>query len=440
MTARRDFCALLGLSALGLAGCDSGNGVGAAANSTRLRVLNLIPNAPAGVTLTIGDNTTPFVSNLPFESFIEYTDTDAGLFEFKVSVDGGATTLIDTTLTLLLGLDYTFIVYGPVEAALSYLLIDTTLLIPDGGTFALRVLNLSNTNAAVDIYLTAPGVDLVQTAPVVKGAPYLAPTAFLPVNNAPNLELRITRTGTKNAIFDALNLNFNDKSIAQLIVYGTGSAMLVRSALLNIDANGTGQVYDSLLAAFKFINAAAGSPPLNLFVDGVLTLANVPFAGASDYQVTFAGQHTITLESSATPGASLLTIPVNLAPASDTSITVSGPPGALQSLVTSDNNLPAAAGYARIRFINASPDLAAMDVYVSFVKTFSNVASNSSTPYIELQADALGNSIYQFGFNIAGTGISVLQIPNVTLIGTKTYSVYVVGQAAALQGVVVADD
>jgi len=81
-----------------------------------------------------------------------------------------------------------------------------------------------------------------------------------------------------------------------------------------------------------------------------------------------------------------------------------------------------------------------MDVYVNFAKTFSGVASNSGSPYTELVADALGSTTYQFDFNLAGTSTKVLTIPAVPLITGKTYSVYVVGPAAALQGVVAADD
>jgi hypothetical protein len=130
----------------------------------------------------------------------------------------------------------------------------------------------------------------------------------------------------------------------------------------------------------------------------------------------------------------------NLASASDSSIVVSGGAGSLQGLVLSDNNLPAGFLRARVRFINASPDLAAMDVYVNFAKTFAGVASNSSSPYTELVADALGSTVYEFDFNLAGTTTNLLKIPSVAPITGKTYSVYVVGPAAALQGVVSADD
>jgi hypothetical protein len=437
MITRRVFCALfICLSALLLGSCNSGEGVGAAAGPTRLRVINLIPNA-ASMQLTVAGST--FVSGLPFQGLTEYMDVASGTNEFKVSVDGGATTLIDIPVTLAIGVDYTFLVYGPVEAVHSSVFLDTTTIFPDGGTFDLRVINVATSNNSVDIYLTPPGTDLTATAPTIAAAQYGSATTFTVVNTS-TYELRITPNATKDVIFDVPIVNFPDKGIAQLVVYGTFSSRLVDTAVLNIDSKGTGQIYENSLAEFKFVNASSVGAPLNVFVDGALALANVPFAGVSSYQKVSAGQHSISVQSSATPGSILLSLVTNLDSASDTSIVVSGAAGSLQGLVLADNNLPAGFLRARIRFINASPDLAAMDVYVNFAKTFSGVASNSASPYTELVADALGSTTYQFGFNLAGTTTNLLTIPAVPLITGKTYSVYVVGPMAALQGVVAADD
>jgi hypothetical protein len=437
MITRRVFCALLiCLSALLLGSCNSGEGVGAAAGPTRLRVVNLIPNA-ASMQLTVADSTV--VSGLPFQGLTEYMDVASGTNEFKVSVDGGATTLIDTFNTLAVGVDYTFIVYGPVEAVHSVVFLDTTTIFPDGGTFDLRVVNLATSSNFVDIYLTAPGADLSTTAPTISAAAYGSVTPFKIVNTS-TYELRVTPSATKDVIFDVPIVNFPDKGIAQLVVYGTFSSQLVDTAVLNIDSKGTGQIYENSLAEFKFVNASSVGAPLNVFVDGMLTLANIPFAGVSSYQKVSAGPHSISVQSSATPGSILLSLVTNLGSASDTSIVVSGAAGSLQGLVLSDNNLPSGFLRARIRFINASPDLPAMDVYVNFAKTFAGVASNSASPYTELVADTLGSTTYQFDFNLAGTTTDLLTIPSVPLITGKTYSVYVVGPAGALHGVVAADD
>ena len=438
MNVRRAVCVLLCLCAVAvvLPGCNTGNGVGATAILTRVRVVNLIPNA-AGITLTL-DTNAPVVTGLGFQQLTQYLNIDPGTHEFKVSVDGGATTLISSSLGVAAGNDYTFIVFGPVEAANTVLDLDTKLPIPNGGFFSLRLIDLAAVAGAIDLYLTPLGADISATAPAIANASYGGTTVFVPVT-AGNLQLRVTPNGTKEVIFDSgTTLSFSDKTLVEAVAFGKGSGKLVNVAILNLDQDGTGQVVDNLLAEFKLTNASSVGP-LNVFVDGVLTLANVPFAGVSNYEKVIAGSPTISIQSAATPGANLLTLMPSLAPATDTSIVVSGPAGALQALVLTDNNLPSAAGHARVRFVNASSDLASADVYVNFVKLFSAVTSNSASPYAELAADTTGTA-YEFDFNIAGTTTLALMLPNVLIAPGKTYTVYVVGQGAALQGVVVGDN
>jgi len=111
----------------------------------------------------------------------------------------------------------------------------------------------------------------------------------------------------------------------------------------------------------------------------------------------------------------------------------------LRALVLTDNNMPSATGRARVRFVNASPDLAALDVFINFALTFTGVLSNSASPYTELVANVTGSK-FNFAFNIAGTTTPALILPSVTLAAGKTYTVYVVGPGASPQGVVVSDN
>ena len=435
MNLRRAVYVLLCLGAAILEGCNSGNGVGAIPILTRVRVVNLIPNAP-GIVLTL-DSDAPLVSGLGFEQLTQYLDVNPGIREFKVSADGGATTLIDVKQPVATGVDYTFIVYGPVEAVNSQFQLDSGVITPNAGTFSLRLVNLAPVGP-IDLYLTAAGADLSLTAPTLAGVSYGATTTFTPVTTG-SYELRITPNATKEVIYDTGVIAFGDKTIVQAVAFGKGSSKLVNVAIMNIDAQGTGQVYANRLAEFKLVNASSVGAPLNVFVDGALSLANVPFAGVSNYEKTSTGSRNISIESAATPGASLLALTTNLAAATDSSIVVSGPAGALRALVLTDNNLPSASGRARVRFVNASPDLASVDVYVNFAKTFSGVLSNSASAYTELVAEATGTA-YEFDFNLAGTTTPAIMLPNVTIAAGKTYTVYVVGPASALQGVVVGDN
>jgi hypothetical protein len=180
--------------------------------------------------------------------------------------------------------------------------------------------------------------------------------------------------------------------------------------------------------------------PLNVFVNQNLLLSNIPFAGASSYQKTFAGSPALSVEATATPGAALLTLMPTFGPGTDSSILLTGPAGALQALVLSDNNLPPVSNRARVRLVNGSTDVSALDVYVNFSKLVSSLAMNAAMSGLEFVADPVAGTTYEFDFNVAGTSQSSLKMPGVALFGGKTYTIYVVGPRAALSGVFTGDN
>jgi hypothetical protein len=259
--------------------------------------------------------------------------------------------------------------------------------------------------------------------------------------NTGTYELRVTAASTKDVIYDTGAQAFtNNQATYQAVIFTKGSSRLPNVALLNVDDAGTGKVNDNLLAEFKVLNASQVASPLNVLVDNNIVLSNIPFAGISNYVTTTAGSHSFAVQATATPGANLLTLVATLASATDTSFAFSGPAGALVPLVLNDNNLPPPAGRARVRFVNVSPGLGPLDVYVNFSKQFSGLAGNSGSSYIEVTADATIGTSYEFDFNIAGTTSVALKLPSVSVIAGHTYSIYVVGLPATPQGVVAKDD
>ncbi len=226
----------------------------------------------------------------------------------------------------------------------------------------------------------------------------------------------------------------------EAVVFTKGSARLVSVAMLNEDNTGTGQVNDNLLAEFKVLNASTAGTSLNVLVNGTIALSNIPYQGVSNYVTTPAGSSTFTVQATATPGANLLTLVATLASATDTSLVFSGPTGGLSPLVLNDNNLPPPALNARVRFVNASPGLGPIDVYVNFSNTIPNLAQNAGSIYVNETADSTIGTAYEFDFNVAGTTTPVLKLPGVVIIAGHTYTVYVVGPSNAPQGVVSQDD
>jgi hypothetical protein len=375
-----------------------------------------------------------FVSGLNFEGVTQYRQIDSGTRAIQVSVAGGASNIISTALNFTGITNYTLIIYGPVEAATDAVISDATI-DPGAGNVNLRAINAATGVPAVDIYVTAPGANLDAAAPNIAGVRLSAASAFVTLP-AGNFEIRITPSSTKEVIYDSAARSLAEHSNVEAIIYTRTSGRLVGVTLLNIDSSTS----PNLLSQFKVINGSSVPSPLNIFVNQNLLLSNIPFAGASSYQKTLAGSPTLSVEATATPGAALLTLMPTFGPGTDSSILLTGPPGALKALVLSDNNLPPVSNRARVRLVNGTTDVSALDVYVNFSKLVSGLAMNAAMSGLEFVADPIAGTSYEFDFNVAGTNQSSLKLPGIALFGGKTYTIYVVGPQTALAGIFTGDN
>jgi hypothetical protein len=371
----------------------------------------------------------------PFEAVTAYQDIPANSYVFNVSIAGATAPAYTASNTLLNVSAYTFLAYGATTTVGGLLMSDTVLTNIPPGNFALRLANASSTAGAIDVYLTAPGADLSTVSPFVTATTYQTDSAFV---NVPlgTYQLRLTRTGTKEVIFDAPVPSFADGSGQTIVAYSRGSARLVNVLLLT--SGGAATIINNRFAQLKALNATSVASPLNLFVDGGLTLANIPFTGVSNYQGVSAGKRAITVEAAATPGATLLATSPTLAAATDSSIALYGDAGAMGALVLADANVATISSKAQVRFVNVSPELGTIDAYANQVLAASGVAQFAASGYTLLDAAIAGTS-YEFDFNVAGTATTVLTLPAVTLTAAGIYTIYVVGPRTALQGIVVQD-
>ena len=437
MRAHPFLVALTCVLSLALGSCNTGQGVSNGSTHGTLRLINLIPNADGP--LNVSFDVKPFLTGLPFEGMTQYQPIDSGVREVQISVAGSSTNVIDVTAGFLPDNVYTFVAFGALASAGSLILNDTLTVDPGAGNFALRVINGASNNIAIDVYVTAPGEDLNTVSPSIAGVVYGASSGFanLPVGNR---EVRVTVANSKQVIYDAPAQVFAERAQVEAIVYSRGSSALVNVAFLNLDDTGTGSIANTSLARFKVVNGSSLGSPLNVFVDQNLALSNIPYAAASSYQTINAGQRVLTVESTATPGAVLLTLNPTFPPASDTAIAITGSAGALTATLYSEPNFPPALGRARVRFVNSTTDIAALDVFINFSRQVSGLPMNAVSAGIELDADATAGTAYEFDFNVSGSSQTSLQLPAVVLLGGQLYTIYVVGPASALAGVVVQDN
>ena len=420
-------CLLLAgcLTVLLLDGCG-----GKSSSNASVRALNLI-SGTTNVKVTAGGST--IMEGGAFEGLSGFTGIGAGNQEFKVTLASSPGNLVDTIYTLSSDISFTFVTAGNPGAAGGVLLADAYGT-PTANNMAFRVLNLTAVVPIVDVYLTDPGADLAAATPVVSGASYGGVTTFI-TTPAGNLELRITSNGTKDVLYDA-PVALGAGTGQTVVAYSRGSSKLVNVVLLA--SNSSGAVVNSKLAQLKVTNGTTVAAPLNVFVDGAQAVTNLAFAGVAPYQSIAAGTRQVTVESSATPGATLLTLAPNFVPATDTSIALYGAAGSMAGLVLTDSNTLVPTGRASVRVVNVSQDFAAVDVYANFGKLVSGLAAGSASTYSLVDAVAAGTP-YRFDFNTAGTTNIVLSVPGLALASGQVYTLYLLGSGPTLSGVLTQD-
>src|SRR5439155_19655322 len=186
--------ALIVLPAI-FAGCNLKSGGFIISEPVQVRVFNGLIDG-GQVTVTVGNQTA--ASGLPFEGLTTYQNVDSGNQEIKITVGGGASTIVDTTTLLIDASKYTYLIYGTSAAPTAQLVPDAAST-PSSGTFLLIVPNAAFGTSGFDIYVTAPGVPLENMSPNLSNIPYTSNSNFATFT-AGAYEVRATLPNSKQVI------------------------------------------------------------------------------------------------------------------------------------------------------------------------------------------------------------------------------------------------
>jgi hypothetical protein len=218
---------LLAATAL-TAACDDDDNTGPEGEA-RVRVVHASPDAPS-VDVLLDD--AEVLSDVPYLAASDYLAASADDHNLKVNAAGTATTVIDADVTLADGTDYTVIASGLVAEITPIVLVDDNST-PAAGNARVRAIHGAPGAPAVDIYVTAPGADLVAAVPVLTGVAFGDVADYLEVP-AGDYQVRVTPVGTKVLAIDSGALTLESGQ--------------VRTAIA-VDAPGGGAPFDILLLA-----------------------------------------------------------------------------------------------------------------------------------------------------------------------------------------------
>ncbi len=399
---------------------------------SNLRIVNVLATTtPINVTA----NGVSVWSNLGFEAMTDYLQFDNVTTNFTVSLVGSSTPLVSQTYNPAGNEHYTLVVFGTIQSPQIGVMADPSLP-PPSGKFALNVFNAAPVGngfvlglSALDIYLTPPGQPLDNVNPIFTSISYTNTNIFGQFESG-QYQLRMTVAGTKTVIYDSGSLAFADQTSTDVIIYSRGSQVLANVLLNESDGAGQQLIANSTLSRLKVVNAAFQSGPVNQLLNGAAGVSNLALATASPYAIIPSGPATVTFEATAAPGATIASLANTFVPATDQSVFVAGFAGMTSATGLRDNNSVPPNNSASVRFVNASPDSAPLDVYVNDVLQASAIGTYSASPYVVLAS----GTVFTIVFKDSTTQAVVLTISNVAYAGQGTASVYAIGAAGALTG------
>ncbi len=425
---RRRLLAAAAVSATALAsGCKVNSINSFPSRPAKVRVLNLMPDVP-GIDLAI--NGSPAFTDVLFEGITGYQEYDNRTTSFGVTVAGSTTQLASFSFPLAGDQPYTVCVYGSLafpELTMIAEIGDA----PSNGNIQVTIFNASPNAGNVDVYITAPGVDLSTVGANFYNVSFGGTTTSVQFAPA-TYQIRITSTNTKTVIYDSGGSALTPNVALSLITYSRGSGALVTAKVLQ--ANGPAAQLDTIFARIKAFNASADVGPVNQLIGTLGVNFNVDFASASAYTEIPQGLTTVNFEPSASPGATLAGAPATILAGTDVSTFLAGPVGNQQVFTVQDLNVAPASGTDRIRVINASWGSNPVNVAVNGVAIASNVAFGAASGYTQVTTTTVS-----IVFTDVVTGAVVAAQEGVELTAFQTLSLYLVGPVGAQSFVLVQD-
>jgi len=393
-----------------------------------VRVINLLPEA-AAIDVQVGGQ--PAFAAVAFQALTGYQSYDNKATTFAINVTGSTTSLATFNVNLAGEQPYTLVVYGTLTNP-SVTMLQEVANPPTNGNIQLSVFNAAINQSTVDIYVTAPGVDITSLNPNFGSVSYNGISLNLAFSPG-TYQIRVTATGTKNVIYDSGGTVLTPNVALSFVAYSKGSGVLVNAAVLQ--SQGPGGTLDNIYAQIKDMNGASVVGPVNQLLGATTIVTNLGYASASSYNQVAQGPATVIFEASATPGATIASTQATLGAGTDVSAFVTGLPGSQQTFVLNDLNLPPAAGNARLRFVNASWNSNPLSVAVNGVAQAAAVAFPTASAYVQLAAAPV-----TIVFTDTTTAAVVLELVDVVLTAGQTSTVYVIGPQGAVGGVVTLDD
>lgn len=412
-----------------LQACGGGGGGG---GSGAVRLVNLSDDY-ASLDLYTSDGTTEtkIATAVTTDTGSTYTGLGATTYTFNLKRNGSSTTSSTSSRTVLSDTSHTLLAYTTGSALKSVFLTDNETA-PTTGAAKVRVFNAAGEAGTVDIYITDPAATLAGSSPTTSALAGERIGAYTEVG-AGTYRLRVTGTGdTTDLRLDVSNITLTAGQIVTLVLTTTPGGVLVNAHLVN--QKDTIAAARNVSARVRLVSGAAGGAVAGATVNGTVLSSAQASPGIGSYQLVNAGALTVNATlggAAATPHA----LPATLGAGTDNTLLVSGSgTNGIATLINDDNRPPLISTNAKLRLVHGVANLASpMTLTADFSVVATDVATNSGSTPLSVPGN-LSTTTTQLTVTSPGLLTSPYDKPN-ALLATHTYTMFVLGDAAAPTGV-----
>lgn len=201
---------LILISSLLFSSCAANDG-----EKARVRFVNASPDSPA-MDFLVDDKTKE--RSLVFSQATDYLDVEKGSRRLKLLANLSSKVLIDRTVDLDGGGDYTFVATN-LRNNLQGVLYKDKNTDPDGGDIKLRFINSAPSTQRVDVYVSLRGTDISDNdrEPTFENVLFSDVTDYIEIPDE-EYQIRITTAGTKGIILDTGILDFANQAVRTIVI------------------------------------------------------------------------------------------------------------------------------------------------------------------------------------------------------------------------------
>lgn len=349
----------------------------------------------------------------------------AAVTNFKLKRTDSSVTSLSTDRTVTSGVNNTLVAYTTAGTLRTAFMTDSEGA-PSSGNARLRVFNTSYEAGSVDVYLTSVGGSLDDVSALTSS---LGAERFSGYTEMARGSYRVVVTGAGDKTdlrLDLPSLTLVDQQVSTLILTTTPGGLLLNGLLVNQASTLTAQKNPS--ARIRLVAGTTSNGTVAATLNGTVLSNGLRSPTVGAYTLVPAGAITADVQVN---GATVSTGSLNAAPGADLTLMVLGTPAAPQvALLADDNRPPTAATNTKLRLVHGlnnltggitlTADYGAVATDLAFATASTPAAITAGTTY-RLEASSPSSSLYL--------------ATDVTLQATRVYTVFVLGDASAPQGV-----